>query len=75
MELNDEHFFNNTEVDIDKVVDYMRQHPQDITLILAYVINKVKHYKEFEDMKEFEKRMYEHRIQELYAEYMKEEEK
>ena len=72
MEFEAKHFFNNTEVDIDKVVDYIMQHPQDTTLVLAYVINKVQHFKEFEDKKEFEKMMYEHKIQELYAEYMKE---
>ena len=72
MDFDKMNLFNNTEVDIDKVVDYMRQHPQDMTLVLAYVINKVKHYKEFEDMKEFEKRKYEHKVKELYAEYMKE---
>ena len=72
MEFKTEHFFNNTEVDIDKVVDYIMQHPQDTTFVLAYVINKVQHFKEFEDKKEFEKRMYDHKIQELYAEYMKE---
>ena len=29
MEFETKHFFNNTEVDIDKVVDYIMQHPQD----------------------------------------------
>lgn len=72
MNFEDKNFFNNTEVDIDKIIDYMRQHPQDMTLVFAYVINKVRHYKEFEDKKEFEKTMYDHRIKELYAEYMKE---
>lgn len=74
LELKTEHFFNNTEVDIDKVVDYIHNHPQDMTLVLAYIIEKVQHFKEFEDKKEHEKMMYEHRIKELYAEYMKEEE-
>lgn len=73
MDYKKENFFNNTEVDIDKVVDYILQHPQDTTLVLAYIINRVQHFKEFEDKKEFEKRMYDHRIKELYAEYMKEE--
>lgn len=73
MEFETKHFFNNTEVDIDKVVDYIMQHPQDTTFVLAYIINKVQHFKEFEDKKEYEKMMYEHRIKELYAEYMKDE--
>lgn len=73
MELHDKHFFNNTEVDIDKVVDYIHQHPQDMMTVLSYVIERVQHFKEFEDKKEFEKRMYDHRIQELNAEYMEEE--
>lgn len=74
MELHDKHFFNNTEVDIDKVVDYIRNNPQDMMTVLSYIIERVQHYKEFEDKKEFEKEMYEHRIKELYAEYMKESE-
>ena len=39
--------------------------------VMEFVIHKVEHFKEFEDKKEFEKRMYDHKIQELYAEYMK----
>ena len=72
MEFKTTDFFNNTEVDIDKVVDYIHQHPQDMMTVLSYVIERVQHYKEFEDKKGYEKMMYEHRIKELYAEYMSE---
>ena len=64
-------FFNNTEVNIDKVNDYIMSNPQNTKEVLGFVIEKVEHFKEFEDKKEYEKMMYEHRIKELYAEYMK----
>lgn len=64
-------FFNNTEVNIDKVNDYIMSNPQNTKEVLEFVIEKVEHFKEFEDKKEYEKMMYEHRIKELYAEYMK----
>ena len=64
-------FFNNTEVDIEKVKHYIMSNPQDTKEVLEFVIEKVEHFKEFEDKKEYEKMMYEHRIKELYAEYMK----
>ena len=64
-------FFNNTEVNIDKVNDYIMSNPQSTKEVLEFVIEKVEHFKEFEDKKEYEKMMYEHRIKELYAEYMK----
>jgi hypothetical protein len=64
-------FFNNTEVNIDKVNDYIMSNPQNTKEVLEFVIEKVAHFKEFEDKKEYEKMMYEHRIKELYAEYMK----
>jgi len=67
-----EQFFNNTTVDINKVIDCISHKPQEMKEIMEYVIEKVQHFKEFEDKMGFEKRMYDHRIQELYAEYMKE---
>lgn len=73
MEFETKHFFNNTEVDIDKVNNYIMSNPQNTKEVLEFVIHKVEHFKEFEDKKDFEKRMYDHRIKELYAEYMKDE--
>lgn len=72
MELKTADFFDNTEVNLEKVMKHLQEYPQHMELILDFVINTVKHFKEFEDKKEFEKMMYEHKIQELYAEYMKE---
>ena len=46
--------------------------PQNTKEVLEFVIHKVEHFKEFEDKKEYEKMMYEHRVKELYAEYMSE---
>lgn len=66
-----EDFFNNTTLDINKVIDHISRQPQDMKEVMEFVIHKVEHFKEFEDKKEFEKRMYDHKIQELYAEYMK----
>ena len=40
MEFETKHFFNNTEVDIDKVVDYIMQHPQDTSIIKSLKIRK-----------------------------------
>jgi hypothetical protein len=73
MEFKTEDFFNNTTVDINKVIDHISRQPQDMKEVMEFVIHKVEHFKEFEDKKEFEKRMYDHKIQELNAEYMKEE--
>lgn len=66
-----EDFFNNTTLDINKVIEHISRQPQDMKEVMEFVIEKVQHFKEFEDKKEFEKRMYDHKIQELYAEYMK----
>ena len=66
-----EDFFNNTTLDINKVLEHISRQPQDMKEVMEFVIEKVQHFKEFEDKKEFEKRMYDHKIQELYAEYMK----
>jgi uncharacterized protein YdhG (YjbR/CyaY superfamily) len=66
-----EDFFNNTTLDINKVIDHISRQPQDMKEVMEFVIEKVQHFKEFEDKMEFEKRMYDHKIQELYAEYMK----
>jgi len=72
MDFKTEDFSNNTTVDINKVIDCISHKPQEMREIIEYVIEKVQHFKEFEDKMGFEKRMYDHRIQELYAEYMKE---
>ena len=66
-----EDFFNNTTLDINKVIEHISRQPQDMKEVMEFVIEKVQHFKEFEDKMEFEKRMYDHKIQELYAEYMK----
>lgn len=66
-----EDFFHNTTLDINKVIEHISRQPQDMKEVMEFVIHKVEHFKEFEDKKEFEKRMYDHKIQELYAEYMK----
>lgn len=59
-------------MNIDRVNDYIMSNPQNTKEVLEFVIHKVEHFKEFEDKKEYEKMMYEHRVKELYAEYMKE---
>jgi hypothetical protein len=72
MEFKTTDFFDNTEVNLNRVYDYIMSNPKNTKEVLEFVIHKVEHFKEFEDKKEYEKMMYEHRVKELYAEYMKE---
>ena len=76
MERKNEHFFdwaNGDKLSITKLVTQLQQHPQEAEKILDYVISKVKHYTEFEVKKEHLKERYDHKLNELYAEYMGEE--
>ena len=55
-----------------KLMNQLSQHPQDMEKILKYVVDKVEHFTEFNVKKEHLKEKYDHKLNELYAEYMKE---
>ena len=48
------------------------QHPDQMDKIVEYVVDKVKHFTEFEVKKEHLKEKYDHKLKDLYAEYMEE---
>lgn len=74
MERKTEHFFDGTEPSMKKIVEKLQQYPQEAEQIIDYVIEKVEHFTEFRVKKEHLKHKYDKKLQELYAEYMKEEE-
>ena len=69
-----ERFFNWDEVSYDKLLTELRNNPWEHESILKYVIDKVKHFTEFKVKKEHLKHKYDKKLNELYAEYMREEE-
>lgn len=74
MERKTEHFFDGTEPSMKKIVEKLQQYPQEAESIIDYVIEKTKHFTEFRVKKEHLKHKYDKKLQELYAEYMKEDE-
>jgi hypothetical protein len=52
----------------------LSQHPDKMEQIINYVVSKVEHFTEFRVKKEHLKHKYDKKLQELYAEYMKEDE-
>lgn len=53
-------------------MQHISQHPDHMEKIIQYVVDKVKHFTEFETKKEHLKDKYDHKLRELYAEYMEE---
>ena len=74
MERKTEHFFDGTEPSMKKIVEKLQQYPQEAESIIDYVIQKAEHFTEFRVKKEHLKHKYDKKLQELYAEYMKEDE-
>ena len=72
MTFKTEQFFKNTDLDIKSTVHMIMQYPNNTEEIVKFVACKIKHFAEFEVKMEMLKKEYDHRIQELYAEYMKE---
>ena len=68
-----EHFFDWDDLSMTKLITQLQQHPQDTEKILDYVMKKVEHFTEFRVKKEYLKDRYDHKLNELYAEYMSEE--
>ena len=72
MERKTEDFFDGDKVNISKVLNQISQHPDKMDKIIEYVVEKVEHFTEFDVKKEHLKEKYDHKLNELYAEYMKE---
>lgn len=72
MERKTEHFFNGDKLDISKVMKAFSEHPDQMDKIVQYVVEKVQHFTEFEVKKEHLKEKYDHKLKDLYAEYMEE---
>ena len=72
MERKTEDFFDGDKVSMSKVMQHLSQHPDKMDAILDYVIGKVEHFTEFRTKKEHLKEKYDHKLRDLYAEYMEE---
>lgn len=72
MERKTEHFFDGDKVSVSKVLTEFSQHPDKMDEILKYVVDKVEHFTEFRVKKEHLKEKYDHKLKDLYAEYMEE---
>ena len=72
MERKTEDFFDWDKLSMQKVMQQFSQHPDKMDQILNYVVEKVEHFTEFRVKKEHLKEKYDHKLNELYAEYMRE---
>ena len=72
MERKTSDFFDWDKLNMSKVMQHISQHPDHMDKIIQYVVDKVKHFTEFETKKEHLKDKYDHKLRELYAEYMEE---
>ena len=72
MERKTEHFFDWDRVNMSKLMSQLSQHPDKSEEILDYVFDKVEHFTEFRVKKEHLKEKYDHKMKDLYAEYMSE---
>lgn len=74
MERKTEQFFDGDEPSMIKIMQMLQQYPQETEKIFDYVMRKVEHFTEFKVKKEHLKHKYDKKLQELYAEYMREDE-
>lgn len=72
MERKTEDFFDGDKLNISKVMQQFSQHPDMMDKIVEYVTSKVAHFAEFHTKKEHLKEKYDHKLKDLYAEYMEE---
>ena len=72
MPMTTERFFDGENVSMAKLLTELKMNPGETETILTFVIDKVKHFAEFEAKKECLKDRYEHKLNKLYAEYMRE---
>lgn len=70
MERKTDHFFDGDKLSYQKLMTQLSQHPQEMENIMKYVIGKVEHFTEFRVKKEHLKEKYDHKLKDLYAEYM-----
>ena len=73
MPMTVDRFFDWQTVSMPKLLTELKMNPNETEQILTFVMDKVKHFAEFEAKKECLKHRYEHKLQKLYAEYMQEE--
>ena len=73
MPMTTERFFDGENVSMAKLLAELKMNPNETEQILNYVIDKVKHFTEFNVKKEVLKHKYDKKLQALYAEYMMEE--
>lgn len=72
MERKPEQFFDGDKPSIIKIMQTLQQYPQEAEKIMDYVLEKTQHFTEFRVKKEHLKEKYDHKLKDLYAEYMKE---
>ena len=72
MERKTADFFDWDKLNMQKVMTQMSQHPDQMDKIIEYVVDKVEHFTEFKTKKEHLKEKYDHKLRDLYAEYMTE---
>lgn len=72
MERKKEDFFDWDKLNKQKVMTQFSQHPDKMDQILDYVVEKVERITEFRTKKEHLKEKYDHKLKDLYAEYMEE---
>ena len=72
MERKTDDFFDWDKLNVSKVMSQMSQHPDKMDKIVEYVVEKVEHFTEFRVKKEHLKEKYDHKLKDLYAEYMAE---
>lgn len=72
MERKTEHFFDGDKLNNQKLMSQIQQHPQQMEQIINYVVKKIEHFTEFRVKKEHLQEKYDHKLKDLYAEYMAE---
>lgn len=72
MPMTTERFFDGENVSMAKLLAELKMNPNETEQILNYVIDKVKHFAEFEAKKACLEERYQHKLNKLYAEYMRE---
>lgn len=72
MERKTEHFFDWDKLNMSKLMNQLAQHPWEMEKIINYVVWKVQHFTEFKVKKEHLEEKYDHKMKDLYAEYMTE---
>lgn len=72
MERKTDDFFDWDKLNVTKVMQQFSAHPDKMDQIVEYVVEKVKHFTEFSVKKEHLKEKYDHKLKDLYAEYMEE---